>query len=67
MIQLGAKISPYRDPVARLPPGRKRQTEHVQRSQRRSRAHPKPEQEADSDEQLQGSDHICEKHWVRLN
>src|SRR4029077_20935238 len=65
VIEFGAEGGPHRDSLARLPPGGKREAQHVQCAQRRCRPYPDSQQQAHSYKQLDHSDQISEKLRVR--
>jgi hypothetical protein len=65
MIKFGAKIAPYGNSVAGIPPGRQRQVQHVERAQHRSWTDPYPQQQRHSDKHFDRAHHVAQKYRVR--
>ena len=67
MIELGSEVAPERSAVPRRPPGGQRQAEHVERADNGGWPHPKPQQQANSDDEFDEADDIGEEHRMRKN
>src|SRR5579863_6969555 len=65
MVELSAEIAPYRHTMARLPPRRQCEVQHVKHADNRSGPHPKSEQQANPKKTFNYSNHVAKYHGVR--